>query len=218
MKKLFFQIIFFFSCISGVFAQAGFYGSVLANNARGSAPTLTLTAPNTCSDVGNLKSGRIEVRNLSAATADNFIASQTCFTIANTNTNRNMWVQVTIPAGSGITGLYFYSSTAGVTPQPTSSTNLRTASLAVYNGATCSPPLNCSSTWDNAITDIRVTAPHIRGLGTERVDVVPGNTYRIEIFTTQFSTDPDYNFDVFVVPLGAVPANNDCTNAIPFTK
>ena len=191
MKKLFFQIIFFFSCISGVFAQAGFYGSVLANNARGSAPTLTLTAPNTCSDVGNLKSGRIEVRNLSGATADNFINSQSWFTIQNTNTNRNDWVQVTIPAGSGISGLYFYSSTAGVSPQPSESTNLRTASIAVYNGTNCNPPLHCGATWDNAITDIRVTAPHIRGTGTERVDVVAGNTYRIEIFTTQFSTDPN---------------------------
>jgi gliding motility-associated-like protein len=218
MRNFFLLLTFLTGFVSGVLSQAGFYGAVTANNSRGSAPTLTLTAPNTCSDVGNLKSGRIEVRNLSAANADNFIASQTCFTITNTNTNRNMWVQVTIPAGSGITGLYFYSSTAGVTPQPSSSTNLRTASLAVYNGATCTPSLNCGSTWDNAITDIRVTAPHIRGLGTERVDVVPGNTYRIEIFTTQFSTDPDYNFDVFVVPLGAVPANNDCTNAIPFTN
>ena len=90
---------------SDFLSQAGHYGTVTAHNSRGSAPTLTLTAPNTCSDVGNLKSGRIEVRNLSAATADNFINSQSCFTIGNTNSNRNVWVQVTIPVGSGIEGL-----------------------------------------------------------------------------------------------------------------
>jgi gliding motility-associated-like protein len=218
MKKIVFSFALVASYITTVLAQAGHYGTVTANNARGSAPTLTLTAPNTCSDIGNLKSGKIEVRNLSAATADNFISSQTCFTIANTNTNRNVWVQVTIPAGSGITGLYFYSSTAGVTPQPTSSTNLRTASLAVYNGSTCTPTLTCGEKWDNAITDITSTAPHIRGMGTERVDVVPGNTYRIEIFTTTLSTDAAYNFDVFVVPLGPIPTNNNCSNAIPFTN
>jgi gliding motility-associated-like protein len=218
MKNLLFSLSLFAISTAAYIAQAGHYGTVTANNSRGSAPTLTLTAPNSCSDIGNLKSGKIEVRNFSAATADNFISSQSCFTVGNLNTNRNVWVQVTIPAGSGISGLYFYSSTAGVTPQPTSSTNLRTATIQVYNGTTCTPALNCGSTWDNAITDIRVTAPHIRGIGTERVDVVPGNTYRIEISTTTFSTDPDYNFDVFVVPLGAAPANNNCSNAIPFTN
>jgi hypothetical protein len=199
------------------FGQAGHYGTVTAHNSRGSAPTLTFTAPNTCADVGNLKSGRIAVRNLSDATADNHHTSQSCFTIEKTSTDKNVWAQVTIQAGSGITGLYFYSSTSGVTPQPTSSTNLRTAVISIYNGTTCQPTLTCGAKWDNAITDIRVSAPHIRSASTERVDVSPGTTYRIEISTTTFSTDPNYNFDVYVVPLGAIPTNNNCSNAITFT-
>ena len=130
MKKL----ILHFALIAGfslsAFSQAGHYGTVTANNSRPSAPTLTLTAPNSCSDIGNLKSGKIEIRNFSASTADNFINSQSCFTIGNISTNRNVWVQVTIPAGTGIFGLYFYSSTAGVTPQPKTRTNLRKANIA----------------------------------------------------------------------------------------
>jgi hypothetical protein len=202
-----------------IFAQAGHFGTVIATNSRdASTPTLTLTAPNTCIDVGNLKSGRIQVRNLSGRTANNYINSQSCFTIGSLASNRNVWVNVTIPAGSGVTGLYFYSSTAGVAPQPLTSTNLRSAIIQIYNNNTCAPALHCGSTWSNAITDIRIAAPHIRSVGTERMDVVPGNTYRIEISTTTFSTDPNYNFDVFVVPLGPVPTNTNCANAIPFTN
>jgi hypothetical protein len=212
-------IVFALNLSNKLYGQAGFFGTVVATNTRdASTPTLTLTVPNTCNDVGNLKSGRIQVRNLSGRTANNYISSQSCFTIGSLGSNRNVWVNVTIPAGSGIDGFYFYSSTAGVTPQPTSGTNLRTAIIQVYNNTTCRPALQCGSTWDNAITDIRGAAPHIRSSGTERVDVVPGNTYRIEISTTTFSTDPNYNFDVFVVPLGPVPANTNCANAIPFTN
>lgn len=203
---------------SNATTNQGFFGSVTANNSRGSAPTLTLTAANSCSDVGNLKSGKIEIRNLSGATSGDFISSQSCFTIPNISSYKNVWAEVSIANGSGIEGFYFYSSTEGICPQPSSSTNLRTAYIQVYDVTTCTPSLVCGGTWDNVITDIYASAPHIRSVGTTRVDVNPGKTYRIEISTTTASTDPDYDFDVFVVPVGAAPSNSNCSNAISFTN
>lgn len=199
-------------------ANEGFFGSVTANNSRGSAPTLTLTAANSCSDVGNLKSGKIEIRDLSGATSGDFISSQLCFTIPNISSYKNVWAEVSIAADSGIKGFYFYSSTNGVCPQPSSSTNLTTAYIQVYDVTTCTPSLVCGGTWDNVITDIWASAPYIRSVGTTRVDVNPGKTYRIEISTTTSSTDPNFDFDVFVVPVGTTPSNSNCSNAISFTN
>lgn len=207
---------------SQVLSQVGHFGAVTANNSKGSAPTLTLTSINTCSDIGSLKTGTIRVRNLGGATRDNWNTNQTCFTIAepNISTYKNVWVRVSIASGSGITGLYFYSSINGVSPLPSSSTNLRSVNMGVYSGtggsAPCTPGLVCSSKWDNTIVSYTASAPYIQTLGVERIDVTPGNTYMIELWTTPQSTDPNYNFDIQVIPLGNRPANDLCSGAIPY--
>ncbi len=134
-----------------------------------------------------------------------------------TSSNRNVWARVTIPAGSSINGLYFYSTIEGVCPQPSSSTNLRTGYINVYTGtSSCTPNSPCGGTWDNVITSYNFGAPYIETLGTERVDVVPGQTYYIEIWTTSFGSDPNFNFDVHVVPPGNPPSNENCNSAIAF--
>lgn len=197
----------------------GTFGTVTANNSRGSAPNITLSGlPNNCADVGTLRTGRIEVRNLGGASRDNSIADQSCFLVGQTiSSNRNVWARVTIPPGSSISGLYFYSTTEGVCPQPSSSTNLRTGYINVYTGtSSCTPSSPCGGTWDNIITSYNLSAPFIETHGTERIDVVPGQTYYIEIWTTTFGSDPNFNFDVHVVPLGNPPTNEDCNNAIAF--
>lgn len=201
-------------------ANQGVFGTVTAHNSRGSAPTLTLNgSPNSCADVGTLRTGRIQVRNLGGSTMDSYISSESCFltTHSSSSAYKNMWARVTIPAGSSINGLYFYSTTEGVCPQPSSSTNLRTGYINVYTGtSSCTPNSPCGGTWDNFITSYNLSAPFIETLGTERVDVVPGQTYYIEIWTTSFATDPNFNFDVHVVPLGNPPSNELCNNAIAF--
>lgn len=208
-----------------LFGQAGHFGAVTAHNSKGSRPTLTLTSTNTCADVNaspGLKTGTIRVRNMGSATRDNWNSNQSCFTLAEPNLSsmRNVWVSVSIAAGSGITGLYFYSSIAGVTPLPTSSTNLRNVNMGIYSGTAtsspCTPGTVCSTTWDNSITSYTISAPYIETLGTERVDVTPGNTYVIEFWTYTQGSDPNFNFDVHVVPLGARPANDLCTGALPY--
>ncbi len=202
-------------------ANQGVLGNVTANNSRGSAPTLTLNGtPNSCGDVGSLRTGKIQVRNLGGSTMDNYISSESCFlnTHSNSSAYKNMWARVTIPAGSSINGLYFYSTIEGVCPQPSSSTNLRTGYINVFTGtSSCTPSSPCGGTWDNVITSYNLGAPYIEALGTERVDVVAGQTYYIEIWTTSFATDPNFNFDVHVVPLGNPPTNENCNNAIAFS-
>jgi hypothetical protein len=224
-KNILYAFLFIF-IFNNVLSQAGTSGTpVTAHNSAGSASTLTLTGgPNTCGDVGNLRSGLIRVRNLGGATNDNNRSSQTCFEVASTLTsNKNMWARLTIPAGSGITGVYFYATTDGVTPQPASgSTNVRSASIGIYSGTTtsspCTPALICGSKWSNVICSYASSMPILRPTATERVDVTPGQTYMVEIWTTSLSTNTDYNFDILVVPMGAVPSNNNCSNAIPFTN
>lgn len=201
-------------------ANQGVFGTVTANNSRGSAPNLTLNgSPNTCADVGTLRTGRIEVRSLGTATRDNSIADQSCFLVGQTtSSNRNVWARVTIPSGSSINGLYFYSTIEGVCPQPSSSTNLRTGYINVYTGtSSCTPNSPCGGAWDNIITSYNFSAPYIETQGTERIDVVPGQTYYIEIWTTSFGNDPNFNFDVHVVPLGNPPGNENCNNALAFS-
>lgn len=201
-------------------ANQGVFGTVTANNSRGSAPNLTLNgSPNTCADVGTLRTGRIQVRSLGTATRDNSIADQSCFLVGQTtSSNRNVWARVTIPSGSSINGLYFYSTIEGVCPQPSSSTNLRTGYINVYTGtSSCTPNSPCGGAWDNIITSYNFSAPYIETQGTERIDVVPGQTYYIEIWTTSFGNDPNFNFDVHVVPLGNPPGNENCNNALAFS-
>jgi hypothetical protein len=233
MKRLllihrFFTLLFSFCFIASSFTQPGNIGTVTAINSAGtvsSVPLLTLSGgPNTCSDVGNLRSGRVQVRNLSGATNDNNRSSQSCFEIGSSGTtNKNMWVRIAVPAGSGITGLYFYGTTSGVTPQPASgSTDVRSAMLGLYSGtatsSACTPALICGSRWTNVICSYASSLPILRPAATERVDVTPGTTYMLEIWTTSFSTNANYNFDFFVVPLGANPSNNNCANSILFTN
>jgi hypothetical protein len=199
----------------------GTFGTVAATNAHSGSPTLTLSgAPNTCADVGTLRTGVIQVRNLGSRSRDNSFASQSCFQVEQTvSTNRNMWARVTIPAGSSITGLYFYSTVEGVCPQPTSDANIRTGYINVYNasGGACTPVDPCGGKWDNFITSTGSSAPFIRTLGTERINVAAGQTYWIEVWTTTFGNDPNFNFDVHVVPLGAPPANELCSGATNFS-
>ena len=202
------------------FAQAGFYSTVAANNARTSAPAITVGAtPNTCVDVGNLKTGIVQVRNLGGATPDNLIASQTCFLISQSpvTTWKNMWFRVIIPAGSTVRGLMFSSTPNGT--QPTSSTNLRTAYINVYTGTSACTPVNvCSSKYNNTLTYIPCcSAPYIRDFETARVDVNAGTTYFVEVWTSPLSTDPNYNFDISVIPVGAHQTNETCGNASIYT-
>lgn len=215
-------ILFLISIVFNANGLAQSLGTVTAHNSRGSAPILTLSgAPNTCSSVGSLTTGVIQIRNLSGASNDNNIASQTCFLNPQTlTTNKNVWVRINVPSGSLIRGFYFYSTTAGVTPQPSSSTNLRSAYVNVYSTAStpiCTPAILCGSVkFANHITDIRVSAPHIRTVNTPRVDVLPNTTYWVEIWTTSLSSDPSYNFDIHVVPMGDRPNNELCTHAEPY--
>jgi hypothetical protein len=218
--RVFILLLLFISVNLNAIAQS--LGTVTAHNTRSSAPLLTLSgAPNNCSSVSSLQTGVIQIRNLGGATNDNNIASQTCFqNTQSSTTNKNVWVRINVPAGSAISGFYFYSTTAGVTPQPSSSSNLRTAYVNVYSTAAtpiCTPAILCGSIkFVNHITDIRISAPHIRTVNTPRVDVMANTTYYVEIWTTSFSTDPDYNFDIHVVPMGARPSNELCTNAEPY--
>ena len=202
--------------------QIGVLGTATANNAIGSAPSITLsTIPNTCTDVGSLKTAKVAVRNLGGSTMDNYINSESCFLVSHNGTAsyKNMWFKVVIPAGSSIKGLYFYSSIDRVCPQPSSSSNLRTAYINVYtNGASCTPATVCSSAWDNIIASYNFSAPYIDALGTERVDVSAGNTYFIEVWTTSAATNPDFNFDINVVPLGDRPTNDICSSAPSFSS
>ena len=197
--------------------------TLTAINTRGTSPILTLDmGANVCDDIPNLKAGKMQIRNLSSATMNDYISAQTCFLNSHngsTTTYKNHWFRVQIPAGSDIRGLYFYSSTAGVTPQPTSGTNLRSAYINVYtNTSTCTPQLVCGDRFTNHIVGIWSSSPHLRSVATPRVDVLPGNTYFVEIWTTSFSTDPNYNFDIFVVPLGARPTNDECAGATQYTN
>jgi hypothetical protein len=198
----------------------GSFGTVAATNGHSGSPTLTLSGfPNICADVGGLRTGVIQVRNLGSRSRDNSFASQSCFQVEQTvSTNRNMWARITIPAGSSITGLYFYSTIEGVCPQPSSDANLRTGYINVYNssGGACTPVNPCGGDWGNFITSTSSTAPFIETLGTERINVVSGQTYWIEIWTTNLGNDPNFNFDVHVVPLGNPPTNENCNNAIAF--
>jgi hypothetical protein len=202
-------------------SNQGSFGTVAATNAHSGSPTLTLSGvPNTCADVGELRTGAIQVRNLGSRSRNNSFASQSCFQVEQTvSTNRNMWARVTIPAGSSITGLYFYSTIEGVCPQPSSDANLRTGYINVYNssGGACTPSDPCGGDWGNFITSTSSSAPFIETLGTERINVVPGQTYWIEIWTTSFGNDPNFNFDLHVVPLGAPPANELCAGATNFS-
>jgi hypothetical protein len=199
----------------------GSFGTVAATNAHSGSPTLTLTAgANTCADVGTLRTGVIQVRNLGSRSRDNSFASQSCFQMDQTvSSNRNMWARVTIPAGSSITGLYFYSTIEGVCPQPSSDANLRSGFINVYNssGGACTPVNPCGGNWQNFITSTSSSAPFIEAMVTDRINVVPGQTYWIEIWTTSLGNDPNFNFDVHVVPLGTTPANDLCSGATNFS-
>ncbi|TNF50424.1 MAG: T9SS type A sorting domain-containing protein [Bacteroidetes bacterium] len=202
-------------------SQLGILGTATAMNDRASAPTITMNgAPNTCADVGTLKTAKVEVRNLGASTMDNYIASESCFLNSHSSsgaTYKNMWFKIEIPAGSSIQGLYFYSTIDRVCPQPSSSTNLRTAYINVYTGtSSCTPVSVCSSPWENVIASYNLSPPHIEPVGTERVDVTANTTYYIEVWTTSFATDPNFNFDIHIVPLGARPVNELCTSADQF--
>jgi hypothetical protein len=198
----------------------GSFGTVVATNAHSGSPTLTLSGgANTCADVGTLRTGKIQVRNLGSRSRDNSFTSQSCFQVEQTvSNNRNMWVRVSIPAGSSINGLYFYSTTEGVCPQPSSDANIRTSYINVYNasGGACVPVDPCGGKWSNFIASTSSSAPFIQSLGTERINVVAGQTYWIEIWTTTFGNDANFNFDVHVVPLGTAPANELCSGAINF--
>jgi len=201
-------------------SNQGIFGTVAATNTHSGSPTLTLSgAPNTCADVGTLRTGKIQVRNLGSRSRDNSFASQSCFQVEQTvSNNRNMWVRVSIPAGSSINGLYFYSTTEGVCPQPSSDANIRTSYINVYNasGGACVPVDPCGGKWSNFIASTSSSAPFIQSLGTERINVSAGQTYWIEIWTTTFGNDANFNFDVHVVPLGTAPANELCSGAINF--
>jgi len=217
----------FFSCalvlLCVMFFVAPSQGqTVLAHDVRTSSPTMVLNmGANTCDNIPSLMYGVAQIRNLSGATNNGYISSESCFinTHSNSSAYKNRWFRVQIPSGSSIRGLYFQSTTAGVTPQPTSSANLRTAYVNVYtNTTTCTPQLVCGLRFSNHVTDIRATAPHIRTVSTSRVDVLPGNTYWVEVWTTSMSTDPNYNFDIHVVPLGPRPSNDVCANATSYTN
>jgi hypothetical protein len=200
-------------------SQSGALGTITANNSRGSAPNINVGAtPNLCVNVGSLKSGIVQVRNLSASTMDNYIASEGCFvnTHSSSTIYKNMWFTVTIPAGSSVAGLFFFSTLAGT--QPTSSTNIRTAYLNVFTGTSaCAPALVCSNKMDNIIMSYKCcSSPYLNPYGTRRVDVTAGTTYFIEVWTLSTSTDPNYNFNIEVVPVSAHQANEACSNSLPY--
>lgn len=223
MKRLLLFFILFILISPFNFSQEGYYGTVSANNSRGSAPTITLgSSANTCSDVGNLKTGKIQVRNLSGSTMDNYISSESCFLnthSSSTSVYKNMWFKVTVPSGSSVTGLYFYSSITGVSPQPSSSTNIRTAYLNIFSGtSTCAPELVCSDKYDNSIMSYNCcSSPYLDPLGSRRFNVTAGTTYYCEVWTTSFSTDANYNFDIHVVPVGSHQSNESCSSASVYT-
>jgi hypothetical protein len=211
---------FFALIATNVLSQEGYYGTSSANNTVGSAPTLNLSSINTCSDVGNLKTGKIQVRNFSGSTLDSYNANQTCydFTHTNSSTYKNMWFKFT--AGSGVYGVFLYSTLNGVSPIPTSSTNLRTGYFNVYTSSatgSCTALNVCSSTYTNIITSYTLSSPYIDVQSTEIIDVTPGTTYWVELWTLSTSTDPNYNFDINVVPTGQNPANQLCSGATSFS-
>jgi hypothetical protein len=130
-----------------------------------------------------------------------------------------MWFRVIIPAGSAVRGLQFSSTPNGT--QPTTSTNLRAAYINVYNTAAtplCTPVNVCGSKYNNTLTYIPCcSAPYIRDYETARVDVNAGTTYYVEVWTSSLSTDPNYNFDISVIPVGAHQSNETCGNASVYT-